>query len=110
MADALAKNPASFSIIYPKTADSTFNMDYYLKNHMPLVQKTWRAHGLKGWKVIQLDPSSGYQAQAILEWESVELMQKALANPDLTTGVMGDIVNYTNVQPLRLLGAQVGSS
>lgn len=32
---AVAKNPACFNVIYPVKPDSTFNMDYYLKTHMP---------------------------------------------------------------------------
>lgn len=35
MAEALAQNPALLNIIYPKTDSSTFDMEYYLKNHMP---------------------------------------------------------------------------
>lgn len=36
-------------MIYEK--GTQFNMDYYLKTHMPLVQEKWAEHGLKSWKV-----------------------------------------------------------
>lgn len=106
---ALAKNPAVFNVIYPVGEQYKFDNEYYLKKHMPLVKETWGAHGLTSYKIIQLEPSTGYQMQAVLVWESVEKMTAAIQNTELATKVMGDIPNFTNAQPLRLLGAEIGS-
>lgn len=50
-----AKMPIAITILYPSVSDATFNLDYYLKTHMPLVSKEFGPHGLKGWKVSRYD-------------------------------------------------------
>lgn len=47
--------PARISVLYPRKA--SFDMDYYLKTHMPLAAKSWKAHGLKKYTVTQYAPS-----------------------------------------------------
>lgn len=56
------------TVIYPKTETSTFDLDYYMKTHMPLVQEKWGAHGLKNWTVTKLDESAGYSMYVFLEF------------------------------------------
>lgn len=62
----------SASVLYPKTASSTFDMSYYLQTHMPLVQKCWGSMGLKDWQIVEFAPgpdgSQPYSVQAILTW------------------------------------------
>lgn len=58
-----------------------WQMDYYLKTHMPLVDKHWGPFGMKSWTIVQFqenDPS-GMHVQAIMLWESVEAFEKAIA-------------------------------
>jgi hypothetical protein len=43
---AMSSNGAAVSILYPRTANSTFELDYYLSKHMPLVAKFWTKYGL----------------------------------------------------------------
>ena len=43
--------PAHISVLYPRAA--TFNMEYYLATHMPLVKKSWAQYGLKKYTVTQ---------------------------------------------------------
>lgn len=105
---AVAKNAAVLNVIYPASA-SKFDMDYYLKKHMPMVKETWAPHGLKSYRVIQTEPSTGHSVQAIMEWESVEKMTKAIQNSELAEKIMNDIPNFTDAKPLRLLGAEISS-
>lgn len=35
------------TVVYPAKEGAKFDMDYYLKSHMPLVEKTWKSYGLK---------------------------------------------------------------
>ncbi|EMR61779.1 hypothetical protein MGN70_004284 [Eutypa lata] len=87
------------NVIYPKEAKSDFNMDYYLKTHMPLVAKIWGPHGLKSWSVATLDEDSGFYVQAVLVFESLEAFQKAP-----TGDIFGDIKNFTNTSPVKWVG------
>ncbi|KAF7900543.1 uncharacterized protein EAF01_007845 [Botrytis porri] len=93
------------TVIYPKTETSTFDLDYYMKTHMPLVQEKWGARGLKNWTVNKLDESSGYSVQAILWFESKEGWAAAAAAEGPT--IMGDVPNFSSEKPLLLVGEEV---
>ncbi|CCD52961.1 hypothetical protein ACHAPC_006702 [Botrytis cinerea] len=93
------------TVMYPKTETSTFDMDYYMKTHMPLVQEKWGSHGLKNWTVTKLDESGGYSVQALLWFESKEAWAKAGAAEGPT--IMGDVPNFSSEQPLLVFGGEV---
>ncbi|KAJ8071454.1 hypothetical protein OCU04_001774 [Sclerotinia nivalis] len=93
------------TVMYPKTETSTFDLDYYMKTHMPLVQEKWSPHGLTNWTVTKLDESTGYSMQALLWFESKEAWAKARAAEGPT--VMGDIANFSSVQPLLVFGQEL---
>ncbi len=57
--------PAVVSILYPREADATFDFDYYMNTHMPLVSKLWTKHGMTGWHVCKLDSDSPYIVHAV---------------------------------------------
>ena len=87
-----------------------FDMDYYLKTHMPMVQKTWAAFGLKSWKVVQYtDPASPYAVQALLEFDDVSQWEKASTASEAGP-VFADIPNFSDVGPERLVGTVTGSA
>lgn len=55
-----ANMAAVIYVSYYHGEGATFDMNYYLTVHMPLVQKHWGPHGLKSWTVVQFeknDPS-----------------------------------------------------
>ncbi|CAD6443665.1 cfd7a58a-c3a2-48dc-86e4-286ec6c79c84 [Sclerotinia trifoliorum] len=92
------------TVIYPKTETSTFDLDYYMKTHIPLVQEKWGPHGLKNWTVTKLDESTGYSMQALLWFESKE----AWANGAVEApAIMSDVPNFSSVQPLLVFGEEV---
>ncbi|KAJ5218784.1 uncharacterized protein N7498_000883 [Penicillium cinerascens] len=100
--------PYHAAVMYPNEDDIHFDRDYYMKSHMPLVESTWKKHGLTSWNVIEytkaIDGSpSKYLIAAQLVWESEESMQNALKDAD-TAKVFGDIPNFTNKQPITLAG------
>ena len=90
------------SVLYPGGAGSTFNMDYYLNEHVPLVREKLGAackavaveQGLGG-----VTPGSppAFSAMGHLYFDSVEAFQTAFGPH--AEELMADIPNYTNVQP-----------
>jgi uncharacterized protein (TIGR02118 family) len=90
------------SVLYPSGKGNTFNMDYYLAAHIPLVRRLSGA-ALKRVEVEQgiggLVPGSApaYLAMGHLFFESVTAFQAAFA-PNAAV-ITGDIPNYTNAQP-----------
>jgi uncharacterized protein (TIGR02118 family) len=93
----------SLTVLYPKTADSHFDLDYYLNTHTPLVKERLTAGGLTSVDLRQglaggaPDSPATYAMICNLNFSTIEELQNALAThgPELT----GDIPNFTNVQP-----------
>ncbi|KIV97077.1 hypothetical protein PV10_00872 [Exophiala mesophila] len=104
---------ANATVLYPAEGDSTFDLDYYLKTHMPLVAEKWGPYGLKNWTVVKFNPgpdgSQTYTYGAILTWDSAESIGKAVSSESAKV-VMGDVVNFSNKAPIFLTGGIVGQS
>ena len=90
------------SVFYPNTTGSTFDMPYYLNNHIPMVQQKLDA-ALKG---VSVDHGMGggqpgspatYLAMGHLLFDSVEAFQQAWGPH--AEAIVGDVPNYTNTQP-----------
>ncbi|KAG9253793.1 uncharacterized protein F5Z01DRAFT_129084 [Emericellopsis atlantica] len=95
---------AQVLIVYP--SGPSFDLDYYLKKHMPLVSELWTPHGLLSWDVLTFQADAPYQVQATLYWESLEAFEKA-AGQEVTAKIFGDIPNYTTAQAVILKGKVV---
>ncbi|EMD94050.1 hypothetical protein COCC4DRAFT_38380 [Bipolaris maydis ATCC 48331] len=100
--------PATVMVLYPKTATSTFDEKYYLATHMPLAAKHWTKHGLKNFKVSQLNADGPYAYSSVMEWESYEGFQAALKDPG-TKEIMEDVPNFSNEKAVLLHGSVIGS-
>ncbi|PCG89307.1 Dimeric alpha-beta barrel [Penicillium occitanis (nom. inval.)] len=100
-------------IAYPNDDDITFDIDYYLKNHLPLVAKVWGPLSLKSWHAVKYDRDvSGNKPQflvtATLVWESEETVNAAVSSESAAL-IFGDIPNFTNKQPVTLAGTVLSS-
>ncbi|CAM1503367.1 Fc.00g081430.m01.CDS01 [Cosmosporella sp. VM-42] len=95
---------AKIFIQYPVGYD--FDLEYYMKIHMPLVQKTWEPLGLRNWEIFKFAPGSQYQIGAVLTWDTVSAFNEAAAG---STGqiVFGDLKNFTAGEPTVLGGDPV---
>lgn len=91
----------TISVMYPETEGATFDMDYYLNKHMPLVDEHV-GHLLKG-KVVQAGVAGGapgapaaFRVIATLQLGSMDDVAKfgEKAGP-----LMADIPNFTNIKP-----------
>ncbi len=95
------------SVLYPKTKDSTFDFEYYLKTHIPLVKSRWSEMGLTSVNLIQgtaaIDGGTpSYELIGQLMFDSIESLQNALSRHG--NEILGDIPNFTNVQPIIQTG------
>lgn len=94
------------TILYPKTDDSTFDMDYYVDTHMPLFAEVL-GDACQGWGSASLRGGK----YAAMGW--ITATDKAAFDAAMAEGgakVLGDVPNYTNVQPEMLLGEVTGGS
>lgn len=93
----------SLTVLYPKTADSHFDLDYYLNTHTPLVKERLTAGGLTSVDLRQglaggsPDSPAPYTMICNLNFDAIKQLQQALAThgPEL----IDDIPNFTDVQP-----------
>jgi len=103
--------PATVTVLYPP---GDFNLDYYKTSHMPMVAKEFAAFGFKGYRVVQYtatpDPSTPtpYQVAAHLEFENSDGFHSALQAKGGV--VLGDIPNFTNTQPVLIIGEEVAQA
>ncbi|KAF4919085.1 hypothetical protein CGCVW01_v008226 [Colletotrichum viniferum] len=103
--------PATVTVLYPNEPDAKYDIDYYINKHMPLAGSTWKAFGVTSWSVTKYAPGPDgaepkYAFAGILQWDSVESVKKALASAD-TAKIMQDVPNYSNKQPILLIGDEV---
>lgn len=96
----------AITILYPRTDDVTFDMDYYVGTHMPMLADALGEH-CHGWGAASI-PAGKYAAMGWAvasgqaEWDA--MLAEHGAN------IMGDVPNYTNVRPELLVGEITGGS
>ena len=90
----------SLTVLYPKTADSHFDLAYYLNTHIPLVKERLTPAGLTN-VIMQeaIDPTAmpPYAMITSLVFTTIDEMGAGMGahGPEL----LGDIPNFTNVTP-----------
>lgn len=90
------------SVLYPNTEGCKFDIGYYINSHVPMVQQKVGAackrvaveQGLGG--AAPGSPAT-YVVMGHLYFDSVEAFQAAFGPH--AEAIMGDIPNFTNVQP-----------
>jgi len=91
------------TVVYPNSKHSRFDIAYYCKTHIPLVQRLLGAalkgvaveHGIGGGTPGSPAP---YLAIGQLQFDSVEAFQASFGpHPQ---EIMADVANYTNIQPV----------
>jgi uncharacterized protein (TIGR02118 family) len=98
----MEENMIKVSVLYPNIAGKTFDMEYYCSKHIPMVQHMLGA-ACKGVAVeaglggAEPGAPATYIAMGHLYFDSVEAFQTAFGPQ--AQAIMGDIPNYTNLQP-----------
>ncbi len=92
------------SIYYPNTTASKFNLEYFLTQHVPLVEGRLRPVGLErveideGIATPKPDDPVPFSVVEHLVFNNFEEMQTALGeNSEM---LMADVPNFTNVEPM----------
>lgn len=102
---------AIVTVIYPSGQGATFDFAYYKSKHLPLLIERWGTAGLKGVEALRgVAGADGreppFLAQALLRFDSMESFQAALGGEHIAE-IMGDIPNFTKVQPLVQVNEQI---
>src|ERR1041384_4987573 len=103
------------TVLFPKTSDSYFDMNYYVNKHVPMTKAKLQSLGFA--LEAQVDEGVGrvtpgepapYAAIGYLIFEKIEDLQNGLATHGAE--IMSDIPNFTNVQPQIQIGSIVLSA
>lgn len=90
---------ASLVVSYPRHEGAKFDADYYRTTHIPLVERHWSEHGLTGADILwPADDTQPNAAMVVLSFRDSAAIDAALGSPG-TAAVMGDIAQFTNIQP-----------
>ncbi|RAL00169.1 uncharacterized protein BO80DRAFT_425955 [Aspergillus ibericus CBS 121593] len=104
----------TLTVLYPNETDAKYNLDYYISNHMPLVERHWKKYGIQSWSVTRYNPAVDgtrplYTIGCIIAWESEESIQEAFKGPEAAE-VLSDVSNFSNKQPIFLIGKGVAKT
>jgi uncharacterized protein (TIGR02118 family) len=93
-------------ICYENTPSSTFDEDYFLNKHIPLVTSAFTPHGLSSIEVKILQPGlqgeePPYKAITELAFENRQTLESCLkaAGREVTM----DVKNYTDIRPVSFV-------
>ena len=105
--------PTTITVMYENVDDATFDLDYYMATHMPLVDAKFKPFGIKGWRVLKaVGTPTGekplYSIIANLEFDTAEQFKAAVAAEG--GPVFGDVPNFSNKAPVVVIGDLVGAA
>ena len=92
------------SVLYPNQEGTHFNHDYYRDSHMRMVKDALKPLGLettgieKGLGGIEPGQPAPYHCIGTMTFGTMEQMQQGLQQH--APGLMADIPNFTDVQPV----------
>jgi uncharacterized protein (TIGR02118 family) len=90
----------SVLLMYPKTDDSTFDMDYYVGTHMPMLAEAL-GDACQSWGASTVK-TGDWEAVGWALVSSQEAFDEAMKSAGAS--IMGDVPNYTNVRPQMVIG------
>lgn len=102
------------TVVYPRSEGAHFDFGYYEQKHLPLVGAHWTNSGLLGAEAIRgvaaADGSEPpYLAMAIIRFSSMEAFQAAMGSEG-AKAILGDIPNFTNVEPIVQINEPIGEN
>lgn len=100
------------TVAFPQEEGKTFNWDYFLNNHGPLVHENLSTRGLVSIEVDRgisaPDPSAPppFVAMAHLNFNTVDEVHEAFK--EVGRAVVGDIANFTDISPTIQISETLG--
>lgn len=98
----------TITVVFPNDLDANYNIEYYISSHMPLIERHWKKFGVKSWSVTKFTPGLDgnqplYAFGSTVYWDNNARIKEAFESPE-TAEIMGDVPNFSNKQPIFLLG------
>ena len=91
------------TVSYPSSDTATFDHDYYLAKHIPLVNSAWKPLSTSVDKGV-----NGPNVAAVhCTFETMDHVNAAMGDPG-TAAVIADVANYTMIAPVIQMSEIVG--
>jgi len=99
------------TVTFPRSANSTFDFDYFRSTHLPEVGKAFKPFGLGYASVLRGEETLGgkdpaFFAFLLLSFPTEESARDAVKS-DGASALMADIANFTNVTPVMQFNTAV---
>ena len=99
------------TVTYPKSADASFDFDYFQSKHLPEVGKAFKPFGLGYASVLRGEESLGggepaFFATTILSFADEEAARNAVAS-EAGKALAKDIANFISVTPVMQFNTSV---
>lgn len=109
--ELLSTMSCTVTVVFPNDVDAKYDIDYYVKNHMTLIEKLWSNYGLKRWSVTNYVPGIDgtpplYSFGSEVVWENEVGMKKAFESSTVAE-IMADVAHFSNKPPIFLIGRTV---
>lgn len=93
----------TFVVTYPTTSGATFDADYYLGTHMPLVDRHFGPHGMSGARVLLPEKDdAAYAAITMIDFPDMDALRAALGSPE-GAEVSADVANFSSITPVTMV-------
>jgi hypothetical protein len=96
------------TVLYPRQGMSSFDMEYYLKHHIPKTNAAWSGYGMTNCTVCEVDKESEFAIQVTMTWRDMNGWNAA-QNAGSTQDIMADIdhFRFTNVRPITIVSTVI---
>ncbi|KAF2652210.1 hypothetical protein K491DRAFT_605343 [Lophiostoma macrostomum CBS 122681] len=98
---------ALVTVLYKRTPDLKFDMDYYRDKHIPFAKSIWTKHGLLRVDITEPESDTEFAVKTVMAWKDLDAWKAALADAE-TKGIMGDVERVTNAPPIFVPAKIVG--
>ncbi|KAF6785550.1 hypothetical protein CMUS01_16561 [Colletotrichum musicola] len=101
----------AITVLFRNEPDAKYDIDYYVDNHMPMIQSLWGKYGVTGWSATKYTSGADCSAPefsfgSTVTWESEDQIATAFAGPEAKQ-IMGDVPKFSNTKPIFLFGETI---
>ena len=95
------------TFLYPRKNLTKFDMDYYLKHHIPATEAGWGPLGMTNCIACSTEEDTEFVIKVITSWKNVASWDAAKGGK-AASELTADVANFTNVKPVVVVGQVLG--
>jgi hypothetical protein len=93
------------TFLYPRKNMSFFNIDYYLKHHIPTREAAWTPLGMTNSFVCDIEKDAEFEFMVITIWKNQASWDEAKKG-EAAQKLAKDVSNFTDVKPVTVVGKE----